>query len=310
MSPVIFSINEPEFREKIVGLDYDWTLVNPKQGKTFPKDIDDWEWFSPNVPEKLKKYYDDGFMLVIFTNQSKKWKYEQIKQVIETLNIPMFVVIANIKSEYKPNTILFDELFKNKEINKSKSFFIGDALGRKSDFSDSDKVFADNIGIPYFPPEKIFVTGHFSSQKYDISQISLSNTSEIIIMMGYPGSGKTTLSEEIIKTNNNYVAIKGDDYKSNTSKMLKASLEHIKNNKSIIYDATNSSIKKRKLYIDFANKYNYSVKCIHISTSLDKAYKQNLTRQDEKKVPKIAFSVYKKYYEEPNEKEGFKLLSI
>jgi bifunctional polynucleotide phosphatase/kinase len=308
MAPTVYNIKDAQFRNKMIGLDYDWSLVNPKDGKTFPTNIDDWEWFSSTVPDKLKQYYEDGYMLVVFTNQSKSWKCDQIKHVMESLNIPIFVVIARVKIEYKPNIILFDTLFKNNKINKSKSFFIGDALGRKTDFADSDKIFAENIGIQYFPPEKIFMINN-NNILCDISSIKLQDTPEIIIMMGFPGSGKTTIANKICN-NKQYIHIKGDDYKSNTPKMLKAALDHIQSKKSIVFDATNSSLKKRKLYVDFSKKNDYSIQCIHVSTPMDISYKRNLLRQDEKKVPKIAFSVYKKYYDDPNEIEGFTLHTI
>jgi bifunctional polynucleotide phosphatase/kinase len=307
MPPNVYNINNAMFRDKMVGLDYDWTLVNPKGGATFPKNIDDWEWYSPSVPGKLKQYYDDGFMLVVFTNQSKSWKDDQIKLAMSSLNIPLFIVVSRVKTEYKPNTILYDILFTENDIDKSKSFFIGDALGRKTDFSDSDKVFAENIGIRYFPPENIFLTTAF--EKYDVSQINLLDTPKIVIMMGFPGAGKTTVANEICN-DAHYVHIKGDDYKSNTPKMLKASLDHIINKKSIVFDATNSSIKKRKLYVDFAKKHNYIIVCVHIPTPLDVSYKRSLTRQEDKKVPKIAFSVYKKHYDPPSEEEGFILHTL
>lgn len=95
-------------------------------------------------------------MIVIFTNQSKPWKCEQIKKVANTLNIPLFIVIANEKPDYKPNPILFNCLMGENTINKEASFFVGDALGRKTDFADSDRVFAENIGIQWFSPESIF----------------------------------------------------------------------------------------------------------------------------------------------------------
>ena len=84
-------------------------------------------------------------------------------------------------------------------------------------------------------------------------------------------------------------------------------------NSEIIYKSwrtLNSSVKKRKLYIDFAEKHDYSVRCIHLTTALDISYKRNKGREDKKQVPKIAFSVYKKHYEEPNEEEGFTLQTI
>lgn len=304
MTPTLYNINNASIRDKMASFDYDWTLVNPKEGKTFPSSIDDWVWLYPNVPHTIKQYYEDGYMIVIFTNQSKKWKFEQIQMVMKELEIPLFVVVSTEKPDYKPNPILFDMHFENK-INKEESFFVGDALGRKSDFSDSDKVFAENIGVKWYSPENIFTN---KVEKFELPKIPLSDSPEMIIMVGYPGSGKSTIAENICKTAN-YVHIQGDIYKT-SSKMRKASLEYITQSKSIVFDATHSSIKKRKEFIDFSKKYNYQVKCIHVSTSLEISYKRNKTRCDEKHVPKIAYSVYKKHYEEPNEEEGFKLFVV
>ena len=303
----IYNINNADYREKMASFDYDWTIVNPKDGKTFPTNINDWQWLYSDVPNKIKKYYEDGYMIVIFTNQSKTWKHEQIKLVIKTLEIPVFIVIATDKINYKPNLNLFTTFIKNNKIDKEKSFFVGDALGRKTDFSDSDKIFAENIGIPWFPPENIF-NKEIKEINISLDMFSLSNDNEIIIIMGYPGSGKSTIAKKICE-NEKYIHIEGDVYKT-SSNMIKKSLDYILQKKSIVFDATNSSIKKRKEYIDLAKKYNYKIKCIHISTSLDNSYKQNLNRDDTKKVPKIAFSVYSKYYEEPNESEGFILYTI
>lgn len=154
--PVIYKINDPTFRNKMLALDYDHTIVQPKDGKTFPTNIDDWEWLYDSVPNKIKSYYNDNYMIVIFTNQSKEWKLEQIKKVSELLEIPLFISIGFEKSEYKPNTILYDALFEE-SIDKINSIFIGDALGRKNDFSNSDKIFAENLGIQYKAPEDFFL---------------------------------------------------------------------------------------------------------------------------------------------------------
>jgi bifunctional polynucleotide phosphatase/kinase len=305
MPPTIYNLNNAVHREKMAAFDYDWTLVSPKDGKTFPSNVDDWEWLYPTIPEKIKSYYDDEFMIVIFTNQSKDWKHEQIKLVAGSLNIPIFIVVATEKCDYKPNPILLNVLLGSNKINKDKSFFIGDALGRKSDFSDSDKVFAENIGIPCYCPEQVF---HVKTEIVDIPTIPLSDEKQIIIMMGYPGSGKSSIAKNICK-NESFIYIEGDLYKTST-KMIKASLEHIAQSKSIIFDATNSTSKKRREYVELGKKHNYNVVCIHVSTPLEIAYKRNKLRNYEKYVPKIAYSVYKKNYEEPNETEGFTLFVI
>jgi bifunctional polynucleotide phosphatase/kinase len=306
MAPTIYNVNEAVYREKMAAFDYDWTLVCPKGGKTFPSNIDDWEWLYPGIPEKIKGYYEDGFMIVIFTNQSKQWKHKQIQLVAATLDIPVFIVIATEKCDYKPNPVLFNSFIGSHKIKKDKSFFVGDAIGRKSDFSDSDKIFAENIGVSCYCPEQVF---HVKTEFTEIPEVPLDDgEKQIVIMMGYPGSGKSSVAKKICEKDG-YVYIEGDLYKTSV-KMIKASLEHIKQNKSIVFDATHSSSKKRKEYVDLAKKYDYKVVCIHISTPLDVAYKRNKLRNYEKYVPKIAYSVYAKNFEEPDETEGFEVIIL
>jgi bifunctional polynucleotide phosphatase/kinase len=87
----------------MAGFDFVWTMVNPKDGKTFPRTVDDWQWMYSNIPEQIIKYHTDGYMIVIFTKQSKQWKHEQIQIVAKMLNIPLFIVIATDKIDYKSN---------------------------------------------------------------------------------------------------------------------------------------------------------------------------------------------------------------
>lgn len=131
---------------------------------------------------------------------------------------------------------------------------------------------------------------------------------EIVIMVGFPGSGKSTIAKKICE-NENYVHIKGDVHKT-PANMIKKAFEYIPLGKSIIFDATNGTIAKRKEYIDFAKKINYSVRCIHVSCSSEVAYSQNVKRENNKIVPKIAYHLYSKMFEEPGENEGFSLIII
>lgn len=136
----------------IAAFDYDWTLVKPKQNRKFPKDINDWKWLFDNIPVKLKKLYDDGFNIVIFSNQSKPWKVEQIKTVMSF--IPATIIIATEKQYYKPNPVLFSHY--PHAVKLDESFFVGDALDAKIHFSDSDRKFAEAIGLKIYSPEQYF----------------------------------------------------------------------------------------------------------------------------------------------------------
>lgn len=294
---IYYNINS----NKIASFDFDWTLVKPKDNRKFPKSVDDWEWLFPNIPSIIKQLYNDGHIIVIFTNQSKEWKKEQIINVCKTLDIPIYIAIAFDKIYYKPNIDIYEKITeKIGQIDKINSFFVGDALGRKDDFADSDKVFAENIGIKCYSPEDIF----YKSNKNTIEFIVLpdipleKNKKEVIIMVGYPGSGKSTIADNISKENENYICIKGDEFKTSKAMIKKAS-EY--SEKSIIFDATNGSRKKREEYIQFAKKYDYQViKCIYVTTSLEDSYQRNKQRPEEKQVPRIAYSVYKKHFEEPD----------
>jgi bifunctional polynucleotide phosphatase/kinase len=47
----------------------DGTLIKTKSGAVFPKDAHDWQLWSPKIVPTLQKLYEDGYKIVIFTNQ-------------------------------------------------------------------------------------------------------------------------------------------------------------------------------------------------------------------------------------------------
>ena len=307
---ITHALHEATYRPKMAAFDYDWTLVKPKGGRTFPKDIEDWTFLYETVPDRLRRYYDEGYMIVLFTNQTKSWKVDQVIAVMGSLGIPMFVPLGDYKAnkaEGKPNPSIFTHFRGENIINIKESFYVGDALGRSGDWSDTDKLFAENIGIPYHSPEDIF----YVPEEFTLPDISVS-PGELIIMVGFPGSGKSTIADHIAATNDNCVVVSGDIFKT-LPKMKKEGLKHVNLSKglnTLIFDATHSSIKKRHDLCIFAQKINYSVTCIHLTTSMDKSYSRNKCRTDKKQVPRIAYNVYRKYYEEPVEGEGFSLLLV
>jgi len=294
---MIVTYMKPRFRMKVAFFDYDWTLVKPING-VFPKNVDDWIYLRDNVKDIVVDYYKKGYMIVIVTNQSKEWKIDQIKNVMNDIGIPITALIAMNKEDYKPSINLFYEHIK-KEIKKTDSFMCGDALGRKNDYSDSDLEFGKNIGIRVYSPEEIFPI----IQK--AHRFELSKKQEIIVMVGMPGSGKTTIAEHIIKENVNYIHINGDIYKT-SKKMIKEANKYL--DKSIIFDATNGTIEKRKDYIDFAKSKNIAINCMYKDTSMVDSMVQNDKR--EKPIPRIVYYVYNKQFVMPKLEEGFENIKM
>ena len=114
-------------------------------------------------------------------------------------------------------------------------------------------------------------------------------------MVGFPGSGKTTLTQNFEKYSN-YSILHGDELKTET-KISKTLTKELENNKSVIIDATNPSIKKRSTFINIAKKYNIYIRIITMSTSMEESMNRNSLRDTP--IPKIAFYMFRKNYEEP-----------
>lgn len=314
MAPTLYKLHSPRFRKRIAAFDYDWTLVRPKTSGTFPKNVDDWQWLMPSVPETLAALYKKGFMIVIFTNQSKDWKEQQILKALEPLEIPMFVAIARDKADYKPSRTLFDTVVKGKAWDNKESFFVGDALGRAGDWSDSDKVFADTIGLSVHAPEAIFPAPKKTTPKQKapspVARLGPANGPEVVIMVGYPGSGKTTVAEKAFAgATHKYIVLHGDDYKT-SKKMIKAAAAYVDDRYGIVFDATNPTREKRAEYIAFARENGYPVRCVHVDTPLEESFARNMQREETKRVPRIAYNVYKKRFETPDASEGCEVITL
>lgn len=154
---------------KIAAFDMDHTLVTNKGPTPFTINADDLILI-PGRREKLKQLINEGYVIVVFSNQLAKTDSKRslniakISKDVELLNLPMIVFAAFGEDEYrKPNQGMWmklDEMVPG--IDYSQSFFSGDAAGRENkdrrDFSDSDLQFAKGKGVKFFVPEEIF--GH------------------------------------------------------------------------------------------------------------------------------------------------------
>src|SRR3989338_6356115 len=77
--------------------------------------------------------------------------------------------------------------------------------------------------------------------------------------------------------------------------------------KFLIIDSTNPDKKSRKEWIDLAKKYNYNIRLIKITTSLELSKHNNLYRflkNEQKIIPDIVYRIFTSKYENPDISEG------
>ena len=160
---------------KIALFDLDYTLVKTLTGARFPCDKEDWRWWNLGVAKRLNEIAKE-YLVVIFTNQGavvarKDAKLytkftQRVNGVVAATKLTEQVVVYAApknpdKLTRKPEIGMWTALEQfvaenGYSIDKLRLYFVGDAAGRQGDHSDSDKVFAENVGIAFRTPEEEF----------------------------------------------------------------------------------------------------------------------------------------------------------
>ncbi|XP_071529360.1 uncharacterized protein F21D5.5 isoform X1 [Panulirus ornatus] len=332
-----------EGRAKVACYDMDGTLITTKSGKVFAQDYNDWKIIYAEVPGKLKQLYDDGYKIVIMSNQAgiASGKHtvagvqKKIGNIIDKLGVPIQALVSTGKGEFRKPAIGMWTFLKNEanggiEIDMKESMFVGDAAGRpaqgskkKKDFSISDRLFALNVGLPFFTPEEHFLgtkAQTFNMPEFDPRAVDDSlplfeppstkvpkHKVEVIILVGYPGSGKSFFSSTHL-AGLGYIQANRDTVGS-WQKCVSIMEKSLKDGKHVVIDNTNPDAESRKRYIDAAKKLNVPVRCFVFNISKDHSRHNNKFRElsgaDHTKVNDMIYNMYKSKYNEPNIKEGF-----
>lgn len=176
----------------------------------------------PSVPAKLRKLSSDGHLVVIISNQggliARPHKLKQFKTKVEmicaVLHVPVLLLSALTDDIFrKPKAGMYQKFLELVGMEKysleilSKSFFVGDAAGRKNDHSDCDRKFALNLNIPYFVPEDFFLgkvtplpaiwtPKDYISEVIHPPECILSFS--IVFVVGPPNSGKTWICDKYL----------------------------------------------------------------------------------------------------------------
>ncbi|TGZ80341.1 polynucleotide kinase 3'-phosphatase [Ascodesmis nigricans] len=287
----------PEKNRKVAGFDLDGTLIKTKSGNTHSKDTQDWQWWHPDIPTKIKGLYKEGYHIVIFTNQaglkepSKKTAHyikfkEKVNGILNELDIPLHLYAATSKDKYrKPRTGMWEEMMDDlnldhHSVDLESSYLVGDAAGREGDFSASDWHWALNIGIHFWTPEEFFLgeTGREKVHPWspaqhiaDSEKLTSSPTpfapkkdQEIIVFVGSPGAGKSTFFHRYLEPKG-YVRVNQDLLKSR-GKCITQTKKLLAEGMSVVVDNTNADVKTRAIWIELAEKHNLKPRCVYFAT--------------------------------------------
>lgn len=294
---VISPLTPVDVHSSTAGFDLDHTLIRPKQG-TFASlyDPNDWVFMFDNVVEKLAELNRDGYRVIVFTNQgasgfNRDIFIEKIHKIQE--EIPFVEVRCAADGTENPSRKPSREMWE--DLPTESSFYVGDAMGRLGDHSACDLLFSRAVGVEFKSPEEFF-----SGQKLRKIPLKLPPTQHVICLVGYPASGKTTLSRAISRLYG-HVHLGNDERKD---KILPKYGRALAAGQSCILDRLNAELKDREWIIEIADQYEVPVFCIYLEMSYKIAQEISAFRK-EKKVPDVVFRKFRKNFVMPTEEEGF-----
>ena len=271
------------------------------------------------------------------TDETKRIKFQnKIENVITKLGVellcPVFTCFAAGRDiNRKPARGMWDFVVgeqiqkRNASISLNDCFFVGDAAGRLSgwktgkhaDWSGVDRKFALNVGLKFFTPEEYFLNEE-ECKLFDIGRdpasllqkaptnfdISISSSQEMVIAVGSPASGKSTLYHRLFSK---YAHVNRDSLKSLT-KCKSAARSALLSGQSVYVDNTHPTRESRYDFISIAAEMKIPVRCLlfvtddWLSKHLDVF--RSITNQIDP-LPLVAFHSFHSRYEPPLIQEGF-----
>jgi len=327
---------------KVIGFDMDSTLITTRSGKTFAVDSKDWKVLYTEIKPVLRRYQEDGYRFVMFTNQkgvqagksSVGEIEEKIAAVIGELGVPMAALAAISDDEYRkpcPGMWTHYSTHINPQAEIAQSVYVGDAAGRpakgtrKKDFNDTDLKFARNLEIAFKTPEEFFLNQSETVPEPEFNPKSIRSTGsvlkgaedgaavardsqEVVLFVGSPASGKSTFWKNHLP---DYIRVNNDTLKT-AEKCLKVMREALTSGKSCVIDNTNPTAEVRARYLSVAQELHIPARCFLFRLPKELAFHLDTLREVNKhrthlskRVGSMPIHTFFKKFEEPQVQEGF-----
>lgn len=153
-----------------------------------------------------------------------------------------------------------------------------------------------------------------------MNQMSSKMQNGMILLIGLPGSGKSTWAERYATNRKHTVIISSDKIREELygdaakqgdnnkifSLVKERAEEALRNCKNVIIDATNLTVKDRSVYFDIAIDFDATVTGILFDIPVEECKHRNSKR--DRVVPDFVYDKMVKRYEQPQLSEGFTML--
>lgn len=342
---VVYHLNKESESKSLAMFDLDGTIITTISGSKFATSSSDWKYTYDIVPHKLLKLHQEGYRLIIVSNQagiseghvSIEQLKDKLQQIYISLKLPISIYLCTKKDNFrKPMKALWQLILSHCQLTQLDvnplSFYCGDAAGRAKgylpgkpkDFNSTDRYFAYNIDLLFYTPEELFLgmsqfpynspyntdlklINYIAGDNIIDNDIFKDNKKKLIIMLGAPASGKSTLSK-LITSISPFVLLNNDTIK-NAKKLMTLFSASINAGKNIIIDNTNPKKATRRTYIDIAKAADYEVILYYFDYPKILSMHLNQMRLclglNKQSVPTIAIHKYYKDLEKPTMEEGF-----
>ena len=343
-------------KPKIVAFDLDFTLVRPKGKNKFPSGGDDWKWMYDCVPAKLAELTTKGYLVVIISNQkgvkTGKTTIEELEHKLTAMlyDVQMKTSVRCLPAIYiatdgnhwrKPFPTIWEQLLIDYDLEchelSKRCKFVGDAGGRRKDFSASDKHFAHNAGIKFKTPEKFFlgvgtsgfpwhIKDKYAEHGWDgeleqlvadadkilgleyrvIEKLAYINADDkpiAVILQGAPACGKSTWANRLVSMIEGLEWLEQDKWKTK-SRTISELRRAVASRQSVIIDATNRSRSHRKKLLDLIVTNGYH--CVLLEFEIPKWLCMHMNQlrvyrtSGMKKIPDVAIHTYFKNVDPPD----------
>lgn len=251
---------------------------------------------------------------------------------LEKMDVPMEVFLATARDKYrKPSkkdsdkygpdcggTAMFSLFkedpfklgFKDRTVDMANSVFVGDAAGRRTDFSDADKAFAKAVGVKFYLPEEFFANGgahhilgitsrEAERKRMEVSPVikrqfkqTINELSKpvLFVLIGVQGSGKSTLAEKILEVlGESSCCYASQDMTKSATRTIQSVSNALStgNVKVVLFDRTNYKVDMRKEVLTAIAQWDCTSFAVHLSVDVDECIKRCSIRRNHREYARL-----------------------